>query len=197
MNPTSPVPPACAIAFKEWSGVCHALGTGEQILILRKGGIAEVAGEFQPDHETFWLYPTFLHEHAQGLKGTGVQKVTPEPTGVEIEYLVRVQWLARVTDLGCLKAIEAEHVWTSETVAKRFHYRNDGIWLLCARVYQAPLPVRLEVLPEYEGCHTWVPLATELSTHGIRPVLNDDVFHDRSQQLRQILISEDHRRALA
>ena len=29
------------IAFKEWGAICRALGLGEQIVILRKGGIAE------------------------------------------------------------------------------------------------------------------------------------------------------------
>ncbi|MED5454303.1 MAG: DUF1802 family protein, partial [Verrucomicrobiota bacterium] len=36
-------------AFKEWAVVIDALGRGEQIIILRKGGIHEGKGGFQMD----------------------------------------------------------------------------------------------------------------------------------------------------
>ena len=39
-------PGGCAVAFKEWLGVCEALGSGRQSLILRKGGVAEDGGEY-------------------------------------------------------------------------------------------------------------------------------------------------------
>ncbi len=35
------------IAFKEWAVIVDALGRGDQILILRKGGISEGRGGFQ------------------------------------------------------------------------------------------------------------------------------------------------------
>ena len=35
------------IAFKEWAMVVDALGRGEQIIILRKGGISEGRGGFK------------------------------------------------------------------------------------------------------------------------------------------------------
>src|SRR5579864_2455473 len=56
------------IAFKEWAVICKALAEGKQALILRKGGIAESGGEFKPEHARFWLYPTYLHEHRDGIK---------------------------------------------------------------------------------------------------------------------------------
>src|SRR5512138_2779668 len=49
-------------AFKEWAIVVDALGRGEQILILRKGGIAEGRGGFRPEHTRFLLFPTAFHE---------------------------------------------------------------------------------------------------------------------------------------
>src|SRR5262249_33425513 len=59
-------PPArtCAIAFKEWAGVCDALIQGRQTIIVRKGGISEGAGpgSFVPEHAEFWIYPTWVHQ---------------------------------------------------------------------------------------------------------------------------------------
>jgi hypothetical protein len=49
-------------AFKEWAAICRALATGRQDVILRKGGIVEDGGEFRPDHASFLLLPTFLHQ---------------------------------------------------------------------------------------------------------------------------------------
>src|SRR5579885_3233527 len=57
------------IAFKEWAVVCRALAEGRQALILRKGGIAEEGGVFRPEHDRFWLYPTYFHEpQRNGIK---------------------------------------------------------------------------------------------------------------------------------
>ena len=63
-----PLPDSCSVAFKEWAGVCDALADGRQSLILRKGGIAEGPRGFVPEHSTFWLYPTRVHEAGQGLR---------------------------------------------------------------------------------------------------------------------------------
>ncbi len=57
-------------AFKEWAVITHALATGQQALILRKGGIADEGGIFRPDHDRFWLYPTYVHQQATGVQPT-------------------------------------------------------------------------------------------------------------------------------
>ena len=49
-------------AFKEWVVICRALGTGRQVLILRKGGIGEEAGTFRPEHCEFLFLPTGFHQ---------------------------------------------------------------------------------------------------------------------------------------
>jgi hypothetical protein len=55
------------VAFKEWAVVVEALGEGEQILILRKGGISEQRGQFEVQHREFWLYPTQFHEAERAI----------------------------------------------------------------------------------------------------------------------------------
>src|SRR5260370_41307813 len=55
-------------AFKEWAVICQALAEGRQALILRKGGIAEVGGEFRLEHSRFWLFPTYVHQQNTGIK---------------------------------------------------------------------------------------------------------------------------------
>ena len=55
-------------AFKEWAVVVDALGRGEQILILRKGGISEETRHFRISAERFLLFPTYEHQRADLLQ---------------------------------------------------------------------------------------------------------------------------------
>jgi membrane associated rhomboid family serine protease len=127
------LPSTCAVAFKEWAGVCDALGAESQSLLLRKGGIAEGPGGFEPEHRVFWLYPTHVHEAQQGLRTTARSPSSAPPAAaatVPIRALALVEMVAFVDRLDTLNALADLHVWTPETVEKRFHYRRPGVWVL-------------------------------------------------------------------
>lgn len=184
----SGIPPDfCAIAFKEWAGVCSALESGGQSLILRKGGIAEGPRGFVPEHRAFWLYPTYLHQAQQGLK----QGVTaPEPVDPETfspRALAIVEHLALIEDLDRLEALDGLHVWTLETLIQRFQYRRPGLWLLGVRVYRTELPAPIAVTPEHEGCKTWVPIEPAISTEGLSPVVGEAEFRQAMRTIETIL----------
>src|SRR3954463_14224692 len=119
---TTALPDSCPVAFKEWAGVCDALGSGRQSLILRKGGVAEGPGGFRPEHPAFWLYPTQVHEAEQGLR-TPTRPMAADPPGVvAINSLAVVEWTGRVDRVEQLATIEGLHDWTEATVLGRFHY---------------------------------------------------------------------------
>ena len=71
-----PVKPS-APAFKEWEAIVEALGHGAQIVILRKGGIAEGRAGFQARHPKFWLFPTGYHQQWEKTKPELRRFVTP------------------------------------------------------------------------------------------------------------------------
>ncbi|MGE3820334.1 MAG: DUF1802 family protein, partial [Isosphaeraceae bacterium] len=129
-GPVASLPPTCAIAFKEWAGVCSALAEGRQSLILRKGGVEEGPGGFVPDHRVFWLYPTTVHQAEQGLKPGCVSPDPRNGRSVAIQSLAMVEKVAWIDQIQKLWSLEDLHVWTWETVEKRFHYRRPGLWLL-------------------------------------------------------------------
>ena len=177
-----PLPDTCAIAFKEWAGVCDALASGRQSLILRKGGIEEGPGGFAPEHPAFWLYPTFVHEGEQGLKHPSSRSRSADAGVVEIDTMAVVETVARVDSIDALLRLDSLHDWTEETVRKRFDYRQPGLWVLGVRVYRKPEPARIEVTPTQHGCKTWVPLEAGISTVGLVPVLDDvQADHDRDR----------------
>jgi hypothetical protein len=181
------LPPSCAVAFKEWSGVCAALEAGRQIIILRKGGIAEGPGGFQPEHEVFWLYPTHVHEAQQGLREAFPDRGPARPDVVSLSALARVIFVERLPRREILERIEPFHIWTAETVARRFEYRTPGLWLLAVRVFRRDEPWPVAVTPEQAGCKTWVMLEQALPTEGLRPVGEDAEFARQLEALRKAL----------
>ncbi len=186
------LPKTCGVGFKEWSGVCDALAGGAQILILRKGGIAEGPGGFTPEHPFFWLYPTHVHEVQQGLRieppRTAPAPAPDEAAGiVAIRALAAVETVRRIDREDDLDALEDFHVWTSETVHKRFRYRSPGLWALVVRVWSAARPTTLAATPEQLGCKTWVELDPPLPTPGLAPALDDEAWRRRREALPAVL----------
>jgi hypothetical protein len=160
-----------SVAFKEWAAVCRALAAGRQSVILRKGGIAEVGGEFRPEHARFLLYPTHFHEQQRlGIK----PELLPLLDAAEAERppagVVRISHWAKVTavrfadKLEDVLALDARHILSEETVRQRFAYRRPGLYVLDVTVRLLPTPVEIIETPEYAGCKTWVQLAEPVAT---------------------------------
>ena len=153
---------SCAVAFKEWAGVVEALADGRQSIIVRKGGIAEGPSGFRPEHTAFWLYPTHVHEAAQGLRptteevaiGTPALRIADPtfwattPTLVPLEVFVVVEECRLARHVETLRELEHLHIWTRETVRKRFDYREPGLWVLGVRAYRGAAPVWIEATPD-------------------------------------------------
>jgi hypothetical protein len=203
MGELSSQPESCAIAFKEWAGVCDALVQGRQSIILRKGGISEGSGTgaFVPEHAEFWLYPTGVHQAQQGLRPIAEDVAPvhqPGPDGsVPILALARVELIGYVRNSGILPALEMFHVLTAETILKRFTYRTPGLWVLGARIWRRDSPFAITATPEHAGCKTWVVLDPARPTTGLIPVLDDPTWAARSHHLGSILEDADPGRASA
>jgi hypothetical protein len=183
------LPDACAVALKEWAGVCRALREGRQTLLLRKGGVREQAGRFVPEHTVFWLYPTHVHQAEQGLRDPANSRygAPAEPGVVRIDSLVRVELLEYVTSEETLPALEPFHVWTRETISRRFAYRRPGLWALGVRVFTRDSHWVLTPTSDQLGCQSWVELEGPVDSTGLRPVLDDDTATGRIAELRAAL----------
>src|SRR4051812_17437412 len=72
-------PTSLQTGLKEWATVCHALEAGRQVVLLRKGGIYESAGEFEVENREFLLFPTFLHQNLRMLKPEAHAGFEPHP----------------------------------------------------------------------------------------------------------------------
>ena len=175
------------MALKEWAVVCRALESGRQVILLRKGGIYEAAGEFEVEHRQFLLFPTYLHQNLKMLKSDAHAQF--EARSAEPDQIVISAW-AEVTDIVELKSreqmdrIDDEHIWTPPLIDMRFNYRPENpLYLLVVRAYRLREPVTIENTPAYAGCKSWVPLEQPLAMFDATPVLDDVRYEARRKAI--------------
>lgn len=182
------------MALKEWAVVVEALMEGRQILLLRKGGIAEAGGTFRVEHPQFSLYPTFLHQDKQYIRPdfhpTFDQILSQgEALGrVRIQSYARVDEVIQVPHLAPLHKLDAYHIWTPAYIDLRYQYKSENpLCLLLLRVHRLLRPIECEETAAYRGCKSWVTLEFEIDTVGAVPVLTNGEFEDQCRAIRETL----------
>ena len=180
-------PSTLQIALKEWATVCHALETGRQTVLLRKGGIYEAAGEFELENREFLLFPTYLHQNLKMLKPEahgGFEPNSAEPARVKVSAAGVVTDIIQLESRAQVEAIDDEHVWTAPLIDMRFNYRPENpLYLLLVRAYRLRDPVTLDNTPAYAGCKSWVPLDQPVATGGALPVMDDLKYASRRAKI--------------
>jgi hypothetical protein len=181
------------IAFKEWAAICTALGTGRQSLIIRKGGIHEGNDGFRVAHQEFWLFPTYLHEAAGALEPEAAALVEQAEAERAAVGTLRIAHYAVVTDVfevldeTRLPQLAGQHVWSPRTINERFHYKRPGLFVLTVRIHVSRVAHVIPDSPHFAGCRSWVELPVDLPTAGLTPVLSDQEYARRREQLRAAL----------
>lgn len=171
-------------AFKEWAVVVDALGRGDQVVILRKGGIAEGAGGFQVEHERFLLFPTQLHQQRDRVVEPAQRRFDelPEasPETVRLEFAAEVVAWHKVASLAGAQRLRGQHVWRDEVIAERFAWGTEAaIFALALRVRRLGRTHEVPLLPAYGGCKSWVELAEDIPAEDAQPVLAEPAFAAR------------------
>jgi len=185
--------PSSHIAFKEWAVVVDALGQGEQVLILRKGGIREQRGEFHVEHREFWLFPTQYHEAERSIipsKRPTLREIAAAAPkdAVDIEYYAIADAVIQITGPEVLKRLQGRHIWSEQILRERFQFgREPGLHALLTRVYRRPASERFAMRETYGGCKSWVDLERALSTEGLTPVLPDAEYSAQREEILEML----------
>lgn len=189
-------PTALDVALKEWHVVCRALETGRQILLLRKGGIYESAGEFEVEHRRFLLFPTFLHQNLKMLKPEAHEGFTPhasEPERITLSSYAQVTDIIQLTSRQQMDSLDAEHIWTAPLIDMRFNYRPENpLYLLLVRAYRLSGPVTIINTPAYAGCKSWVPLEEPVDVTGAAPAIDESDYQGRRGAIVDRLQSTQH-----
>lgn len=180
------------VAFKEWAIVVDALAQGEQIIILRKGGISEGRGGFQVEQPEFLFLPTLYHQQRENVIESAQKRFDeispglPGPETVRLEYWAKVVHWERLESLETARRLKGQHIWRDEVIADRYDWgRQKGIFALAVRVYRLPQRLEFSNRPEYGGCKSWIELAEDVPTAGSSPVMEDKAFAEQLQRFKQ------------
>jgi len=181
------LPDTLQVALKEWQVVCDALAAGRQIILLRKGGIYESAGEFEIEHRRFLLFPTYLHQNAAMLKAPlQVAKVSAEPGQVRLSLAGEITDIIQLSNRAAMDRLDDQHIWARPLIDMRFNYRPENpLYLLLVRAYLLRQAATIDNTPEYAGCKSWVPLEREVPIRGAIPALDEKQYAARRETILQ------------
>ncbi len=181
-------------AFKEWEAIVEALGQGAQIVILRKGGIAEGRAGFKAKHPKFWLFPTGYHQQWEKTKPELRKFLAPTSVAAEKGKEIALQYIAEVTDAIYLSSwdqverLADAHFWGNEILRERFDYKDrpgmeDGLHLLILRVSRINLPHKLAPSADYDGCKSWVDVPVHWEHDIANHVVKAEEFATRRSRI--------------
>lgn len=191
-------------ALKEWAVICHALLAGEQIVDVRKGGIAEdartdddgrIRRRFELPATRCWLYPTAEHQRAELLKEPyrhwiDLAPAAPVGAPITIHGWAEIVEVATLTEPEHLAALDSKLIWSHDYAESRLRWKaRDPLWVLVLRAHQLVDPLVVPWDDEYGGCTSWVPLADLPSPDALasQPALSDVAFDARVKGVRESL----------
>ena len=162
-------------ALKEWSNVIESLGRGEQVILIRKGGIADP--HFGIEADRFYLYPTYFH-----------QGETDPRTTVEITHWVEVARTWAVREMELIERLQPFVDIPRETLEARYRFRPDqALYVIAVRTFALPAPVTIRYSEEYGGCRSWISVDDEIDVTGSRQVLSDSELEAKIESIDALL----------
>ncbi|WP_339837397.1 DUF1802 family protein [Paenibacillus sp. FSL R7-0272] len=182
-------------ALKEWASAIQALENGRQIMVMRKGGIVEETKHFELKSPAFYLYPTYEHQRKELIKSSDQSYVeeslaewVPEASTVRITSYAEVTQDLEIRDQEMLDRLLEYHMWTADFAESRLKWKKkDPLHVLILRVYRLQEPMEIPVLPEYNGCRSWISIPNGLVPREMTPVLNVADFADQVQKINETL----------
>lgn len=179
-----------SIALREWAAAVEALASGRQVIVLRKGGIAEETKEFKVESPSFYLFPSYEHQKPHLMKEEAREAVvrtqeeaSAHPDTVRLAYYAEVAHDLEVTDEETLHRLDELHVWTHDYAAERLKWKKTKpLHVLVLRVFELEEPALLPVDESYGGCKSWLRIPS-IHTTASRPVLSDDKFAEMADEV--------------
>ena len=185
------LPDRCQTALKEWAITCRALAEGDQILLLRKGGIHEDSKDFRVIHPEFLLYPTYEHQREDLLKSArqpALQRLlsdTPKSDSITFSHWARAEEIIEVEEQERVDDLSPWHIWTDEYAQSRLRWKPMlPLSILLLRVYRMERPVTVPYIREYGGCTSWVDILPRVDLGRLEPVLDDAEFQRRVDAIK-------------
>ena len=187
-------PAVCHIALKEWAVTLRAFDRGEQILLLRKGGIREEGKNFQALYPEFLVYPTYEHQQGDLLKEPyhrdlrwALSQDREEDT-ITFSHWAQIEEVIELTEQEKVDTLSPHYIWTQDYAQKRLHWKpRHPLSMMLLRLYRMEEPRAVPYMAAYGGCKSWVELSQDVPLGRLTPVLTDQEFLNKVSQLKEAL----------
>ena len=182
------------IALKEWAVTLDALASGEQILLMRKGGIHEESKDFRIIHDEFLLYPTYEHQRPELLKQPYQENLKAllnakrDESSIQFSKWASVHEVLEISDQSKIDCLNDFHIWTDEYAQGRLNWKPMvPLSIILVRVYDLEATTSVPFIPEYQGCTSWVDIIPEVNMENKTPVLSDTAFALKVKEIKEAL----------
>lgn len=177
--------------LKEWATVVRALESGDQTVILRKGGILEVASGFIVESEKFFLFPTFEHQTYDSIKPQFhnyldvAMSQKPQNGQNKITSYAEVLAESDVLSDDKIKQLSQFHIWSDPYITTRRNWMPDkpmkAVFLKVFKVPEFEIPMK----SEYQGCKSWIDINANLNSG--ESVLKLEEINSRLRKFKEIV----------
>ena len=180
-------------ALKEWATIIMALENGEQNVLLRKGGILEIASGFEIKNKKFLLFPTLEHQEEKHLKPNFQEYLTKLKQkkksckqGInQVSSYAEVLFDSDINDLKIISKLEPFHIWSEELVKSRLNWKPEKpIKVIFLKVYKIP-EIEIPLKEDFQGCKSWININEEIPPG--KPVLEESEIKKRFENFLEIV----------
>ena len=178
-------------ALKEWATVVKALEKGDQTVLLRKGGILDVASGFQIESKEFFLYPTWEHQEHHHIKPQFhkyLEEVKNSPPKKETNRITSYSKVLAQADISSKETIfklSSFHVWSDSYIQERINWKPEKpMKAIFLETFKFPeKTITLE--PEFQGCKSWININEEIPK--TETVLDSNKIQSKLNKFREIV----------
>ena len=182
----------CQLALKEWAITVRALADGDQIMMLRKGGISEDSKDFRVVHPEFLLLSNLPAPAGRPAEGshqpTLRQLLSDNPAdddAVTFTHWARVHELLEIDQLGKVEEPRSpSHLDRRLRPVPPALEAHVPLTIMLLRVYRMEAPVTVAFIPEYGGCKSWVDVIPTVNLGQLTPVVDDATFAHMVEAVR-------------
>ena len=177
-------------ALKEWATVVGALEAGDQTVLLRKGGILDVASGFVIESKRFFLFPTFEHQSLDNLKPKfhdylKMVKSKPKDGKNTITSYAEVIAEADLTAEKQINELSEFHIWSDSYIKTRMNWMpQKAIKAVLLKTYKVPV-FEIPLKTEYHGCKSWIDINANIDSG--KPVLSESALKSKLQRFKEIV----------
>lgn len=183
------------IALKEWAVSVKALREGEQILVLRKGGIVEETRDFQLISPNFYLMPAYEHQRRKLLKekyrdgmDETLKEWSTDMDRIKLDAYAEVTDDIEINDQETLDKLRDRHIWTDAFAEERLKWkRKKPLHLLLMKIFVLEEPVYAPMRDAYNGCKSWVRLEDGIGEPPMTPVLTREMYEAERKRILSLI----------